>query len=217
MRIYLPIILALSFGLTPLAANAQAEEYFKPGMPGVVTSVEAFAGSSQASADSIALAAQYAASQHNYDQAIRLCQRALKKDDDDLDIHLIFAQALTEKLQDQKKKDPRIYNQAVKEWLMVYRSERGEERGMTWHGLALPAMRKRMEDDERQIPAGSALVALTGRVPRNNETDAKYLRSVTVDTTKTVEGTIISKSKTKPKDGAQSAGKPAGSRSPLEM
>ncbi len=135
------------------------------------------------SPNSLRLSAEYAIRVHRYDQAIRFCERALKKDKDDLDTHQRYAEALEGKLNDGFYDDPQVFNSCVREWLIVSHNEAGEEKGISFHGLAIPLVEHLYGDDERVITARKHLTALTGSVPRAWETDGRFLKRVCRPTT----------------------------------
>jgi len=139
-----------------------------------ITSMEAYSELGKQTATSLELAAEYASSHGQYDQAIKLCRRALEKDYNDLDLHMTYAGALEEKLKTQKERDHELLNECVKEWLIVLRTEVGDEAGLSFHGIS--PFGHWYQDEDRGIPARSHLVSLTGRAPRPWETDAKFLK-----------------------------------------
>lgn len=159
--------------------------------PGYVTSIEAATTGLQ-TADSMALAADYATRNGNYDQAIKYCRQALKLDFDDIDIHMSYAQALEKKLVKEPDADANVFNMCIKEWLIVMRGEVGEEKEQNFHGVNL--MGHLFEDDERAIPARYHLAALTGgHPPKPWQTDTQYLKQV-CKATSTVAARILPKS-----------------------
>ncbi len=173
-----------------VAANEESmDEETEDGEYKPVTSVEAYALNKQ-TANSLGLAAEYATSHGQYDQAIKLCKRALNEDYNDLDVHMAYANALQEKLQAQKAPDPDLLNQCIREWLIVYRTEVGDEKGLSFHGIS--PLGHLYEDEERSIPARSHLIKLTGRAPRPWETDVKFLKWVNRPTT-AVSARLLSK------------------------
>ncbi|MGH9549006.1 MAG: hypothetical protein ACRD3W_06515, partial [Terriglobales bacterium] len=63
------------------------------------------------------------------------------------------------------------------------------------HGIGIPGVPHRFDDEEYTIPAKGALIALTGRAPKEHETNDRYLRAVQVDATRSVSGTVVSEGK----------------------
>jgi hypothetical protein len=185
----LPVLLVLI--LCGLSSNgARADEDYSEYHP--VTSMEAFTSLGEQTAVSYAIAANYAMKNKNYDRAIKLCQEAIDKDNDDTDIHMIYAQCLQKKLKTQVEKDPELFNKCVKEWVMVYRNEVGDEKGLSYKGVSLPGAIKGNIDDERGIPAMQNIKTLTGTLPKMNETTEKFLKRVGKPTSTSVSGTVIS-------------------------
>jgi hypothetical protein len=170
--------------------SARADEDYSEYHP--VHSMEAFTSLGEQTAVSYSLAAEYQMKNKNYNAAIKLCQEAIDKDNDDIDIHMIYAKCLQRKLKTQVEKDPELFNKCVKEWVMVYKNEVGDEKGMSYKGATLPFMTKFYEDEDRSIPARQSLITLTGTVPKYNETTAKFLKRVSKPASTSVSGTVIS-------------------------
>lgn len=144
-----------------------------------VVSIDAFDSSAPGNEFSLGTASQYADRVgKNPDQAIMICRKALEKNNDDIDLHLHYAELLEEKFNDQGKSDPTLYMDCVKEWLVVVRGEAGDERGLTFHGIGLPFTGMYYNDEDRVISARKHLLDLTGVTPKGWETDAKYLQKV---------------------------------------
>jgi len=160
---------------------------------GYVRSGNAYNSGGHSEADSLSLQAEYETQHGYYDQAIKLCQRAIAKNDDDADIHMAYATALEHKLKQQKEKDPNLYIAAVREWLIVLRNEKGEERGLTSKsGLALPLVQHLNQDEERSIPALHHIIGLVGYAPKATETDDRFMRKVAKQCEGMVKGRIVS-------------------------
>jgi hypothetical protein len=157
-----------------------------------VSSMEAFSNSPHATADAVLMHAEYALKSGDIDGAIKLLRRALKKETgaDDIDIHQTLAGALEEKVKSQDERDQYLYNECVKEWLKVLRSEVGPEKGLTWKGLGLGLGRK-YEDELQGGVARAHLTELCGSAPTNKETDAKYLKRVLTPTDSSVSGKVL--------------------------
>lgn len=184
------LILAMSVCslFTPLGALGDdgSDNTYHP-----VTSIDASRKSALGGAVGVASAAEVAIDNGNYDQAIQMCREALSKDDDDMDLHLVYAKSLESKLGSQEERDPYLFNACVKEWLHVLRGESGDEKGLTFHGLTLPFMGQWYQDEERAISARKHLVRLTGRAPKGWETDKKYLDNVLHSADTAVAGSVV--------------------------
>jgi hypothetical protein len=112
------------------------------------------------------------------------------------DVHLAYADALEHKLKGQKEKDPNLFIAAVREWLIVLRNEKGDERGITnGAGLAIPGLQHMYRDEERSVPALQHIVALVGYPPRMHETDHMFLKKVAKQCEASVKGTVMKGSK----------------------
>lgn len=113
---------------------------------------------------------------HNYNKALKLLKRAIKLNDDDMDIRVLYAEALDEKLSHQAEKDPEIFNECVKSWLIVARQEIGLEKGMTFKGIGF--MSGQYADEDWAGRAKKRLRVLTGYTPKPWETSDRYLKKV---------------------------------------
>ncbi len=125
--------------------------------------------------------------------ALKKVKQSLNLDNDDMDAHLLYASALNEKLDNQIEKDPNLFNKTVEEWLDVMRNRYGDEKRMRWHGVN--PIGDLYNDEERSIPAKTALVKLTGSSPHSFETDAHYLKRVLRPSTATVTAKVVRKGK----------------------
>src|SRR5262249_19521172 len=144
----------------PVMADTEEFAEGQPLPPGYVRSIDAL-NSGFATADSLEIASEYAAAVKNLDQAIALARQALAKCDEDLDVHKALATALELKIAQQKEPDPKLFNECVKEWLIVMRNERGPDRGLTKkNGKGNARMTKLYEDEAYTIPAAIQLKAL---------------------------------------------------------
>jgi hypothetical protein len=87
------------------------------------------------------------------------------------------------------KRDPKLFNKVVKEWLIVMRDERGAEKGNYWHGFN--ARGNYYDDEDHALLAAQHLQKLTKVVPKNGVSDEKYLKQVLKPTTTEVKGKIL--------------------------
>lgn len=55
----------------------------------------------------------------NIERALKLLQKAVETEPDNLDMRVTYAGALEKKLRKQKDRDPKLYNFCVKQWLYV--------------------------------------------------------------------------------------------------
>jgi hypothetical protein len=143
---------------------------------------------SETSARSLLMTAKQFMRHHNYNKAIPQLSRAIKLDPDDPDVRCLYAEALEEKLSHQVEKDPTIFNLCVRNWLMILRSEVGEEKGATYKGIGIGM--GYFQDEERTTHAKHNLKALTGYIPKPWETNDRYLRRVLKPASTSVTATI---------------------------
>lgn len=122
--------------------------------------------------------------------AMHKVKRSLELDDDDMDAHCLYADIMDEQLRAQTEKDPSLYNKCVDEWLGILRNRYGEEKGMRFRGIN--PYGDLYHDEERSDVAKKALLKLTGYAPKTFETDAHYLKRVSMPTTEKVSGSVIS-------------------------
>jgi hypothetical protein len=136
--------------------------------------------------------ADYALKLGNVEGALALIKKSLAENDDDADAHCLYAKALEKKLRGQEKRDPKLFNKCVKEWLIVMREEKGAEKGLYWHGISTPYGRS-FGDEDNSLLAAQRLYKLTGSVPKNGQSDRKYLIRVLKPTTTEVRGKILNR------------------------
>jgi hypothetical protein len=137
--------------------------------------------------------AEMAVKDERYDRAIELARHALNNNDDDLDLHRIYAQALEGKLieESEQRRDPTLYKECLEEWLVVMHAGAGEERGLNVKGVG-GVFDFIYKDDERYILARHQLQKLAGTLPRPWETDKGYLKRV-LKNVRAVEAKLIVK------------------------
>jgi hypothetical protein len=195
MRKIAELLLALSLVFTAQSALAQRDdlddEHNK--LPhGYVRSADGpLSGIS--TADHLALTAQYMVNNQYYDRAILVCQKALRKNDDDCDVHKVYAEALEGKLRKDKKDNPELYVTCLKEWLIVFRNEKGDERGMTIKGIGIPGIMGANQDEDHTMEAKAHLYDLTGTLPRPWEPDFMFIKRVTKKANTSVAGRLLNK------------------------
>lgn len=109
-------------------------------------------------------------------RATALARKALSADPEELDAHLVLAQALERRLDMQAEKDQRLLGECVRHWLIVLRSGVGEESGTNFKGAGV--LDSLYRDDERFIEAKEHLKKLVGRAPKAWETNERYVKKV---------------------------------------
>jgi hypothetical protein len=158
-----------------------------------VVSIDGLTDLSQANAATLGMAAYYAdRNGDDPDKAIVLYRKAIEKDNNDIDLHLRYAELLEYKFNREGESDSQLYNDCVREWLIVLRNEAGDEKGLTFHGIGLPLSGTLYGDEHRVILARKHLVSLTGIAPKAWETDAQYLQRAAKRAS--VRGKLLSKS-----------------------
>jgi hypothetical protein len=134
---------------------------------------------SQSSSLGLTAEAQRAVDDSRYDRALQIVKIGLHRNNDEMSLHKIYAEALEGKLSEQAEgqKDRLLYEQCVREWLVVMRSEVGEEKGLNIGGAG-GVFDSLYKDDDGYTQARYHLKQLTGSIPRPWETDTKYLARV---------------------------------------
>ena len=191
-------ITALTSLLLLTCVSAKAEIYEDEKLPfGTVRSMDAMNSGGHPTAQSLALAAEMENRYGHTDKAVWLCQKALELDPEDIDIHKMYAESLEKKLRRQTQKDPDLFTSAVREWLIVMRGERGDEKGLSDEkGAAIPGLVHAYADEDRGIPARQHLIGLVGYPPRAWERDQAYLKRVSKAAEAIVNGRILKKNST---------------------
>jgi len=186
-----PSLAQAEFGAVEGARNPYTGEMETPMVEGYrpVNNMDILGGA-HASETTMLFQAEYAMHYGNYQGALRVIEQALKKDDDNADLHAIYAQALEEKYKAGEKRDPALFNKLVKEWLIVMRDEKGPEKGLYFHGYTSP-LGKSMGDEDHSLLAATHLYKLTGSVPKNGQSDKNYLKKVLQPSSASVTGKIL--------------------------
>jgi hypothetical protein len=167
------------------------------------TSMQTFYQTGNATANVLQMGAEYCMVNKNYKEAMNLSKQAMSKDKNDIDIRMTYAKAMEGVMEGQDEKDPELFNKCVKQWLIVYRNTVGDEKGLSFHGISLPGMQKRYEDEERGIPAKQHLFELCKTLPGQKETDAKFLKRVLKPAEEEVSGKVLADDETPTKGGAK--------------
>lgn len=138
------------------------------------------------------IGAEFALRADRVDRSIQMARRAMRQDPDDMDAHKALAEALDRKLEFQTEKDPAIYAECVKEYLVVMRNGVGLEKGTNFRGMGIFDYLYR--DDEYYEVARKRLKHLTGYVPKPWESNEKYLKRVLQPAETQLRGKILKKS-----------------------
>ncbi len=127
-----------------------------------------------ASAGCLRTEAEAALRSRRFDRARHLVACALSKNPDDIDSHKVYAEALEGTLSLQRHKDPQLFTKCVEEWLLIMRSQAGEEKGLNFKGVGVADFF--FKDDDGYILARQHLIDLTGSAPHPWETNKRYLK-----------------------------------------
>ncbi|MBS2004886.1 MAG: tetratricopeptide repeat protein [Candidatus Obscuribacterales bacterium] len=165
------LAIILTFICTQINSHARASE-----PPPPTKSVRALVDDSSNVSNHFGAAADYNLRNGQIDQALETSRKALRRDPDNIEAHVYYAEALERKLVSLKEADPDLMKECISEWLVVYRSEVGEEKGLGFHGISV--MGHLFEDEGYAIRARQRLKAIAGRAPHPWETNARYLKNV---------------------------------------
>lgn len=152
-------------------------------------SVDALVNDDIKVANHFGMASDYNLLNGQVEQAITNSRKALRRDPDNIEAHKSYAEALDQKIQLLRSADPELMRDCISEWLIVFRSEVGEEKGLGFHGISV--LGNLYKDEGYAIIARQRLNAIAGRAPRPWETNTMYLKSVLRRAS--VNGKIISR------------------------
>ncbi len=178
-------VLLISYLLVCLPCWSQTQDVADT----AVKSINALDGKQGQSANSLSISADYSLINDQIDQAILLSRRAVNRSPDDIEAHQSYAEALERKIHTLKQADVEIIRECVSQWLIIFRNEVGEEKGLGFHGISI--LGHLYEDDTHSITARHKLVSIAGRAPKLWETNARYLKSVLRHAS--VSGKVVSK------------------------
>lgn len=112
--------------------------------------------------------------QGGIDRALIHLKRAVEGGPKDVDAHAQYALALEAKMARQNHPNADLFGQAVQHWVLNYRGEVGEEKGITIKGVGLGA--GMFSKDEMAMRGKEHLLQLVGFLPKPWETDTKYVK-----------------------------------------
>lgn len=200
---------ALGTCMAPFSAHAEdGPDWLDDGgksLPHGVVSNDNVTVSNDSTPFQLTVEAERALKSNKPDRAIALIKKSLELDNEDLEAHLIYANALERKLSNQTDEDPQVFNRCVREWLIVLRNEFGEEKGETFHGIGLPGLSGKWYSDDRQERARTHLTKLTGVAPKLWETNERYLAKVCRSGETSVRAKLLNE-KTKPANTGTTSG-----------
>ena len=181
-------------GQVMLPASAEDESsvgYYSPGYKPITN--DQIMDLSQNTPTTYLFRAELAIKSQNWNQAIVYLRKSMKGDDDDIDTHKFLALCLEQKLGEQIDRDPQLFKECVKEWLIVARNLKGPEKGLSFKNGVSPTNNKKWDDEEGAILAYQHLSALTGTKPKPWETNKKYIARVTTQAEATVSAKVLPK------------------------
>ncbi len=184
------IVLACALCTSLATAAFSASEEKEPNFVRPTIEYDEIIDPGRTRAGSSLMSSQLAVRSDRTERAIQLARRAMKRNPDDLEIHKALAEALEQKLDNQVDKDPQLYNECVKEWLIVLRNGVGLEKGNNFRGVGLDFA---FGDEEYYALAKQRLKHLTGYAPKPWETNNKYLARVLRPAETTITGKILNR------------------------
>ena len=171
--------------------RAQDHEEYANGYQPITN--DQFFGRSTTNPELLLFQGEIAAKNQDWDRAIYYLRQSLDLNDDDIDSHKFLALCLEQKIKAQPEKDLGMFQECIKEWLIVLRSERGPEKGLNFkNGTPVPGASK-YDDEEGAGMARVHIKKLTGFIPGNRETDKKFLARVFAPTEERVSAKLMSK------------------------
>ncbi|MBI2811005.1 MAG: tetratricopeptide repeat protein [Candidatus Melainabacteria bacterium] len=170
------VVIACSEYSLPRCSAQDAPTPEKNSEPVPKKSIEALVDDDNTVANHFGASADYSLLNGQVEQAISASRKALNRDPDNIEAHKRYAEALEQKIQLRKTTDAELMRDCISEWLIVFRSEVGEEKGLGFHGISV--FGHLYEDDGYAIMARQRLVAIAGRAPHPWETNTRYLKSV---------------------------------------
>ncbi len=137
------------------------------------------------------IASEFALRADRVERAIQLARRSIKQFPDDMDAHKALAEALDRKLELQVEKDPTLFEECIKEWLVIMRNGVGFEKGINFRGIGI--FDHAYGDDEYYEVAKHRIKHLTGYIPKPWESNDRFLRKVLRPAKTELKGKILTK------------------------
>jgi hypothetical protein len=171
IRQILPVlaVLTVAFHISDARVSANDEfdsepelnvekRFAKPNSSGHITS-EQLLESGNMSGPVSTMGADQAARFGGTDRAIAVLEHSLAKNSKNMDVRIQYAEVLEKKLRAQKKRDPKLYNMTLKQWLYISRNA---------------------EYDDEKTKGKRHLTALCGRASMPYQTARGFLANVVV-------------------------------------
>ncbi len=137
------------------------------------------------------IASEFALRADRVERAIQLARRSIKQFPDDMDAHKALAEALDRKLELQVEKDPTLFEECIKEWLVIMRNGVGFEKGINFRGIGI--FDHAYGDDEYYEVAKHRIKHLTGYIPKPWESNDRFLKKVLRPAKTELKGKILLK------------------------
>lgn len=137
--------------------------------------------------------AEVAINRQQWGQAVKYLRKSMRGNDDDIDTHKFLAICLEKQMEEQVDRDPSMFKECVKEWLIVLRNTKGAEKGLTFKNGLSPTNNKKWEDEQTAGMARQHLKELTGEEPKRWETNDKFIARVAKPAEENVHAKVLSK------------------------
>lgn len=152
-----------------------------------------FLGLAHNSPETYLFRAEVAINREQWAQAVKYLRKSMKGNDDDIDTHKYLAICLEKQMDEQTDRDPGMFKECVKEWLVVLRNTKGAEKGLTFKNGLSPTNNKKWEDEQTAGMARQHLKELTGQEPKRWETNDKFIARVAKPAEENVQAKVLSK------------------------
>jgi len=152
-----------------------------------------FLGLAHNSPETYLFRAEVAINRQQWAQAVKYLRKSMRGNDDDIDTHKYLAICLEKQMDEQVDRDPGMFKECVKEWLVVLRNTKGAEKGLTFKNGLSPTNNKKWEDEQTAGMARQHLKELTGEEPKRWETNDKFIARVAKPAEENVHAKVLSK------------------------
>jgi hypothetical protein len=141
--------------------------------------------------------AEIAINRQQWGLAVKFLRKAMRGDDEDIDTHKFLAICLEHQMDEHGDgdRDPTLYKECIKEWLIVLRNMKGPEKGLSWKNGLSPTNNKKWEDEQGGMMARQHLIQLTGEEPKRWETNDKFIARITKPAEENVHAKVLAHKK----------------------
>jgi len=188
------MFLTAAYSVQLLPASAQSESsvgYYSNGYRPIQN--EDFLSSSHNTPETYLFRAEMAINREQWAQAVKYLRKSMKGNDDDIDTHKYLAICLEKQMDEQTDRDPAMFKECIKEWLVVLRNTKGAEKGLTFKNGLSPTNNKKWEDEQTAGMARHHIKELTGEEPKRWETNDKFIARVAKPAEENVQAKVLSK------------------------